>query len=131
MGVLRLRHSVWPPASGKRRAQPEGAVISALPSDPKRSTAASAIRLLVKILITGGLLGALASKVNLSAVSQKIGAIGFVTCAICILTTLVLASLAAWRWQMILARMQSPVAFGESWRLVMTGLFFNQFLPSG
>jgi ADP-ribose pyrophosphatase len=106
-------------------------VITALPSDPKRSTAASAIRFLVKFVITAGLLGALATKVNLSAVGDKIGAIGFVSCAVCILTTLVLTILVAWRWQMILARMQSPVAFGESWRLVMTGLFFNQILPSG
>lgn len=106
-------------------------MITAIPSDPKRSTAGSTVRLLVKIVITGGLLGALAAKVNLSAVGDKIGAIGFVSCAICILATLVLATLSAWRWQMILARMQSPVAFGESWRLVMTGLFFNQILPSG
>ncbi len=106
-------------------------MITAIPSDPKRSTAGSAVRLLVKIVVTGGLLGALATKVNLSAVSDKIGAIGFVSCAICILATLALATLSAWRWQMILACMQSPVVFGESWRLVMTGLFFNQILPSG
>ena len=106
-------------------------MITALPSDPKRSTAASATRLLVKIVITAGLLAALASKVNLSTVGDKIAAIGFVPCAVCILTTLVLTLLVAWRWQMILGRMQSPVTFGKSWRLVMIGLFFNQILPSG
>ena len=106
-------------------------MITALLSDPKRSTAASATRLLIKIIITAGLLGALASKVNLSAVGDKIGAIGFASCAICILTMLVLTILVAWRWRMILACMQNPVGFGESWRLVMIGLFFNQILPSG
>lgn len=103
----------------------------AVPSDPKRSIAASATRLLVKIVITAGLLGALASKVNLSAVGDKIGAIGFVSCAVCVLTMLVLTVLVALRWQMILACMRSPLAFAESWRLVMIGLFFNQILPSG
>ena len=106
-------------------------MITAIPSDPKRSTAASATRLLVKTVITAGLLGALASKVNLSAVGDKIGAIGFTSCAACILATLVLTILVAWRWRMILARMQTPVTFGDSWRLVMIGLFFNQILPSG
>jgi uncharacterized protein (TIRG00374 family) len=102
-----------------------------MPSDPKRSTAASAARLLVKIVITAGLLELLARKTNLSAVGDKIGAIGIVPCAVCILTTLALTILVAWRWQMILASMQNPVAFGKSWRLVMMGLFFNQILPSG
>jgi len=106
-------------------------VITATASHPKRLIASSATRLLVKIVITLGLLGVLASKVNLRAVGDRIGAIGFISCGVCILVTLLLTIMVAWRWQMILARMQSPVAFGESWRLVLIGFFFNQILPSG
>jgi uncharacterized protein (TIRG00374 family) len=105
-------------------------VIAATAPHPKRLLAASATRLIFKIVITLGLLVTLASKVNLRAVGEKIGEIGFMACAVCILATLVLTVLVAWRWRMILARMQSPVTFGESWRLVLIGLFFNQVLPS-
>jgi uncharacterized protein (TIRG00374 family) len=106
-------------------------VIAAAVPHPKRLLAASATRLLVKIVITVGLLVALASKVKLRAVGDRIGEIGFMSCAVCILATLVLTVSVAWRWRMILTRMKSPVTFGESWRLVLIGLFFNQVLPSG
>jgi len=106
-------------------------VITGAALDSKRLFAASTTRVLVKIVITAGLLVVLARKVNLHAVAGRIGAIGFLSCAVCVLVTLVLTLLVAWRWQMILARMRSPVPFGESWRLVLVGLFFNQILPSG
>jgi uncharacterized protein (TIRG00374 family) len=102
-----------------------------MPSGPKRSSAASATRLLIKIVITAGLLGVLARKVDLFAVGDKIGAIGIGACALCVLTIVVLTILGAWRWQMVLGRMRNPVPLRETWRLVMIGLFFNQILPSG
>jgi uncharacterized protein (TIRG00374 family) len=106
-------------------------VIPAAASPAKRRDASSATWLLVKIFVTLGLLGALASKVNLRAVGDKIGAIGFLSCAVCVLVMLLLTIMVAWRWQLILARMRNPVAFAESWRLVLIGFFFNQILPSG
>jgi ADP-ribose pyrophosphatase len=106
-------------------------LIPAAASPAKRWDASSATRLFVKIVVTLGLLVVLASKVNLRTVGERIAEIGFMPFAVCILATLVLTILVAWRWQMILVRMQNPVAFGESWRLVLIGLFFNQVLPSG
>ncbi len=97
----------------------------------RRWLGAPVARQALKFAVTLGLLGLLAAKVDLKAVGERIGLIGVGPFVLSVLVVLGLSVLVSLRWQLILTRMHSPLGFGESWRIVMTGQFFNQILPSG
>jgi len=105
--------------------------VTASDTPPNHRLTSPAARLLAKAAVTATILGVLAAKVNLHVVAAQIGSIGLISCAIGVLLMLCLSMLVALRWSLILARMQSPMSFSQSWRLVLIGLFFNQVLPSG
>ena len=75
-GCSRLRHSIRPKPPRKCRAEPEDIVITAIPWDPKRSTAASATRLLVNMSSQQDCWARSASKLNCPPSGTKSGAIG-------------------------------------------------------
>jgi uncharacterized membrane protein YbhN (UPF0104 family)/8-oxo-dGTP pyrophosphatase MutT (NUDIX family) len=98
---------------------------------PKTWLTAPAMRIGLKIGITLALLGLLAAKTDLQAVAERIDSIGLAAAFTCVLVILLLSLLGALRWRIILKRLNTPIAFMESGRLVLIGQFFNQILPSG
>jgi len=86
--------------------------------------------LALKAAVTLGLLGWLATEVDLREVRARLGAIGIpgAVAATLVLATLIPATAA--RWGVVQHAIAAPLALATLLRLSLVGLFFNQVLPA-
>lgn len=89
------------------------------------------VKLLLKAGVTATLVGMLLMKADVSQVMSQIARIGTSTFLIATGLLAVLSLTVALRWQRIVETLGYRMSFGDSWRIVLISLFFNQFLPSG
>ena len=89
-----------------------------------------AAKLAAKIVVTGGLLWVVIAHADLAAIAgaaSRLGA-GSLVAGLAILFALTAAQ--ALRWRIVAGALGSPLPFRRSWRYVLLGLFFSQFLPT-
>jgi len=84
----------------------------------------------VKVVITLGLLAALAGNTDLDGVGSAAGNLGWQSMAACIALLLSLSVIQASRWHAILGAMGARIRYRAAWTMVLLGFFFSQLLPT-
>ncbi|KAF0225619.1 MAG: hypothetical protein FD176_305 [Rhodospirillaceae bacterium] len=86
--------------------------------------------LLVKLTVSVAIIAALAWNIDLSGTLSRArdGNPGWIAAAA--FFTLAQMIIATWRWQVVIAAIGGRLGFGQAWRLVYIGQFFNLILPS-
>jgi len=84
----------------------------------------------VKVLITLGLLAALAGNTDLDGVGRAAGNLGWQSMTASIALLLSLSVVQASRWHAILVAMGARIRYRAAWTMVLLGFFFSQLLPT-
>ncbi len=85
----------------------------------------------LRLLVTGGLLWALLTRLDLARAEEIIGHASLPWLAAALLALFATAPLTAARWRIILAAAGLSPPFGNLTKLLFVGFFFNQVLPTG
>lgn len=85
----------------------------------------------IRLLVTAGLLWALASRVDLAQAGRILARVSPPSLASALLALVVVGLVSAWRWHAVLAAEAPSPGPGALAKIVFVGLFFNQVLPSG
>jgi glycosyltransferase 2 family protein len=86
---------------------------------------------LVRLLVTAGLLWALAARVDLAQAGHILARVSLPSLLAGLAALVVVGLVGAWRWHVILAAETPSPGPGVLAKIVFVGLFFNQVLPSG
>jgi uncharacterized protein (TIRG00374 family) len=83
-----------------------------------------------KAAVSAGLIALILRGIDSRAVLEHLQSADRACVAASILVTTSIALLHARRWEVVLGRLEHGVPFGEAFKLVLIGYFFNQTLPS-
>jgi uncharacterized protein (TIRG00374 family) len=101
------------------------------PSSPSSSSSArQTLVWLLKIVVSGGLLYVLLSRVDLPRVWHTARTASVPWLAFALLLYFVMIVVSAWRWGLLLAAQHVEIAFGALLSSYLVATFFNNFLPS-
>ncbi len=88
------------------------------------------IALVVKFIVSGGLIWMLLNGVDLGAARDRILGADTTMLGLVLFFTTVQVVICAARWLAVLRGLQAPLSFADGLRLHLIGFFFNQALPS-
>jgi uncharacterized membrane protein YbhN (UPF0104 family) len=85
----------------------------------------------LRLLVTAGLIFALAARFDLGQAAELIGQANLRPIAAALVVILIANFVVAWRWQLILSAEAASPGSATLLKIVFVGLFFNQVLPTG
>ena len=99
-------------------------------TSPERHTGRTALIWALKILVSGGLLYVLLTRVDLAHLWLIARTASLPWLAFALFLYFVAILISTWRWSLLLATQEIPVPFGRLVNSYLVATFFNNFLPS-
>lgn len=88
------------------------------------------VKVLLKAAVSAALIWLLLRNMDTASILDQVLDVGWGSFALASIIMIALSVPATARWRAVLLAFQQPMGWWPGWRIVMTGLFFNQVLPS-